>query len=143
VTCRRQRFGGGETKQSVFKSCARKVEKVLCGMFFREEIIRSSLALLEFHGAFFVVVDSAVFAFGAAEGHHFLDDLGYGVGIGTDRSRAGNATERSHPAFQTQRFLSRQKLRGMVDHHNGSVAKNHIAFLGEIKGTIGIFSAWM
>src|SRR5260370_24455371 len=99
----------------------------------RKRASEISLAFLEFHRAFFVVVDGPVFTFGPAERNHFFDDLRQRVGIGTDGWRAGNASEGAHAALEALRFLSPQELRGMVDDHNGTVAKNHIAFLRKIE----------
>src|SRR5260370_6525666 len=101
--------------------------------FSRKSSSEISLAFLEFHGAFFVVVDGPVFTFGPAERNHFFDDLRQRVGIGTDGSRAGNASEGTHAALEALRFLSRQELPGMVDHLNGSVGKTHIAFLRKVE----------
>src|SRR5260370_30455978 len=72
----------------------------------RKKSSKVSLPLFELHGPFFIVVDGAVFAFRAAERKHFLDDLRHGVGIGADRSPAGNTSERPPPALQPLPFFS-------------------------------------
>jgi len=38
-----------------------------------------------------------------------------------------------HPALHPLRFFSRQELRGMIDHHDRPIAKNHIAFARKIE----------
>src|SRR5260370_1152664 len=96
---------------------------MLCAdSFSRKRSLEIAFPLFEFHGALFVVVDGAIFAFGAAERNHFLDDLRHGVSIGTDRARAGNATERPHATLQLLCFLPRQELPRVIDHDNETAA---------------------
>src|ERR1700733_2528716 len=59
------------------------------------DILEVALAFLKFHGAFLVVVDDAIGAFGRAEGEQLGDDLGQRVGIGANGAGAGAATERT------------------------------------------------
>src|ERR1035441_7727812 len=54
-----------------------------CGSSARRPL-EIALAFLDFHGAFLVVIDDAVFAFAAAELDHLFDDFGQGVGGGAD-----------------------------------------------------------
>src|SRR5664279_4038459 len=62
-----------------------------------------ALALLDFHGAFLVVIDDAVLAFAAAELNHLLDDFGQRVGLGTDGPGAIGAAQRAHAAHHHPR----------------------------------------
>src|SRR2546427_7000612 len=78
--------------------------------FLRKRSSEVSLPFFEFHGAFFIVVNRAILALGAAERNHLFNDLWQSVRLGADGSRAGNATERPHAALQCLRFFSRQEL---------------------------------
>ncbi len=94
--------GGGEAEHFLGEVGVEEVFKGAGGGgvgFGGDECGRTSevaLAFLHFHAAFFVVVDGAVFAFGAAEGDELFDDLGEGVGFGAHGAGAGGAAEGAH-----------------------------------------------
>src|SRR6266446_10297336 len=101
--------------------------------FLRKRSSEVSLPFFEFHGAFFIVVNSAILALGAAERNHLSNDLWQSVRLGADGTRAGNATERPHSALRCLRYFSRQELRGIVDDHDGAVSQNDFAFPRKIE----------
>ena len=92
-----------------------------------------ALPLLDFHGAFLVVVDDAVFALGAAELDHLLDDLGDRVGLGADGAGAGSAAERAHAAHDHLRLLAGQQRDVVLDRDQRLAADHHRARLGEVQ----------
>src|SRR5277367_5506845 len=64
----------------------------------RAAILEITLALLDFHGAFLVVIDHAILALAAAEANQLFDDFWQRVGVGTDCAGAGAASEGAHAA---------------------------------------------
>src|SRR5438445_12076159 len=100
--------------------------------FLRKRSSEVSLPFFEFHGTFFIVVNRAILALGAAERNHLFNDLWQSVRLGADGSRAVNATERPHAALQCLRFFSRQALRAIADDLNVAVSKNDFAFPRQI-----------
>ena len=92
-----------------------------------------TLALLQFHRAFFIVIDGAIFALGTAEGNHLLDNLGERVGLGANRAGARHAAQRPHAADHALRFFARQQLGFIGDDDNGAIANDDVMFAGEIQ----------
>src|SRR6267378_6748452 len=92
-----------------------------------------SLTLLEFHGAFFIVVDGTVFPLRTPEGKHLFDNFRQRIGLGADRSRARNTSEGPHTALQSLCFFSRAELRRVVDYHDGAVSQDNFTLPRKIE----------
>ena len=80
-----------------------------------------ALPFFQFHRAFFIVIDGAVFAFRAAERNHLLDNFGKGIGFGADRAGARHATQGAHPALHQFRFFAGQEFLFGVNQHERAV----------------------
>src|SRR5215475_3618082 len=65
---------------------------------------------LNFHRPFFVMIDSAVFAFRPPERNHFLDNFWNRVCLGTNCASAWHTPERAHSAAHQLCFFSGQQL---------------------------------
>src|SRR5215472_10072005 len=88
-----------------------------------------SLAFLELHGAFFVVIDHAVLSLGPAETHHLFNDRGHRVRVRLDGAGARYAAQRAHAAFDFLRALSRQKPHAVLSQEDGIASPHGFAFL--------------
>src|SRR5581483_11765517 len=95
--------------------------------------LKVALSLLELHRSLFVVIDGAIFALGAAEGEHLLDDFGERVSLGADRAGARNASEGAHANLHHLRLFARVKLAIGMNHDNRSAADDHTPLASEIE----------
>src|SRR5882762_4630696 len=98
-----------------------------------QKALEVALALLDFHRAFLVVIDRAIFTLGPAERNHLLDDFGNAIGIRPDRSRARYATERPHAALDGLNLFSWAKLIVRINQNDRAVAHDRLAFFCKIK----------
>src|SRR5258705_6735122 len=96
------------------------------------EPLEIALALLDLHRSFLVVIDRAVFTLGSAERDHLLDNIGNGIGIRPDRSRARHTTERPHAALDGLNLLSGAKLIVWINQNDCAVAHDRPALLRKI-----------
>ena len=85
------------------------------------------------------MVDDAVGAFGIADGHELLDDLGHCVGFGADGAGAGAAAERAEAAGDPLLFSGKALNEGLFERDEGVVANEHFSWLGEVERDDGNF----
>src|SRR5271154_2996648 len=98
-----------------------------------------SLAFLDFHRAFLVVVNHAIFAFGAAERNHLVDNFGDGIGVGTYAAGARGAGGRTHASLNELRLSAGKRAGARLEEQNLLAADDRFSFLGKIERNNGKF----
>src|SRR5438105_5259562 len=97
-------------------------------------ILKVTLALLDLHRAVLIVIDDAQLPLGLARGDQLVDDFRQRVGVGSDRTGARRAAERSHPALhQLRLFAGHGDDERLFLHDERGAADDDLALLGEVE----------